>query len=175
MKRHQHHLRQKQPPTLLLSEQKGWVNNISQHFFLKLYYTRSHCHALGWYRLIVIKYTCDAYMSHTEFCYDLPFGCFCKALKENCDSAALLPPHIETQPTHTETSEAWKLKRCNLNLIRQIVSYEAIRLFNPRVSSLAEILERRDGHLEKNVNCVEQPSYITSTTSTSMIRNNLWI
>ena len=80
--RHQHHLRQKQPPTLLLSEQKGWVNNISQHFFLKLYYTRSHCHALGWYRLIVIKYTCDAYMSHTEFCYDLPFGCFCKALKE---------------------------------------------------------------------------------------------
>ena len=30
-----------------------------------------------------------------------------QSFERNCDSAALLPPHIETQPTHTETSEAW--------------------------------------------------------------------
>ena len=104
MKRHQHHLRQKQPPTLLLSEQKGWVNNISQHFFLKLYYTRSHCHALGWLSLNIHVMHTWATLSFAMICHS---GAFAKLWKKLWFRGAFATAYRNATHTHTETSEAW--------------------------------------------------------------------
>lgn len=135
MKRHQHHLRQKQPPTLLLSEQKGWVNNISQHFFLKLYYTRSHCHALGWLSLNIHVMHTWATLSFAMICHS---GAFAKLWKKLWFRGAFATAYRNATHTHTQKLPKPGAEEMQLNLIRQIVSSEAIRLFNPRVSSLAE-------------------------------------
>ena len=169
--RHQHHLRQKQPPTLLLSEQKGWVNNISQHFFLKLYYTRSHCHALGWLSLNIHVMHTWATLSFAMICHS---GAFAKLWKKLWFSSAFATAYRNATHTH-RNFRSLELKRCNKTWS---VKLYPMRLYGSSIQGFPpslKILERRDGHLEKNVNCVEEPSCITSTTSTSMIRNNLWI